>query len=167
MTNPAIATLRTERDRKAAELDALLVSVKEIKTAIKAFDEALAVLGAAPSLTSQISSSETQGKRIPLKEIIVEILNVNPGLMTLQIQEELRNRGREADVNTILGTLSRMNRLDASIHKQGSGWFVGAGKIFDGDVSSESVRATAKAEALTSTLEGEHTGTVKPPGKEE
>jgi hypothetical protein len=130
--SPAIAVLLAERDKLTLRLDALAAEIKEVKVRIRSFDDALVVLGAGGNAQSQ---TERQiGGRAPLKSLILDVLTENPGLGTQDIRSALLRAGRDTDTNTILGTLSRMKRDDASIHKRSGVWFVGDGESAEVDV---------------------------------
>lgn len=137
--NPALTVLRAEREKHAQKLDLLMSEVKAVRASLKSFDDAIAVLegGITAAVGTPMPQERQSGSRLPLKAIILEILQGKPGLGTQEIKSELLARGRDTDANTILGTLSRMRRDDASIHKHGGVWFAGTGESNADDVNEK------------------------------
>lgn len=132
--NPAISVLRAERDKLAQKLELIMAEAKEVRAGLRSFDEAIAVLEGGSPISITVHQERSGGGKPPLKVIILEILQEKPGLGTQEIKAELLARGRDTDANTILGTLSRMRREDASIHKRDGVWFGGAGESNADDV---------------------------------
>lgn len=147
MEHPAVQILRVEREKRAQELDALLHSVRDLKSAIRSIDEAIQMLSAGSGVPPLAAPNARPAAAAgTLKSIVAEILEERPGLGTTEIKSALADRGRETDVNTVLGTLSRARR-EGLIHKRGRVWFVGGGESNADVVSSEKTEAPADAEA--------------------
>lgn len=150
--NPAITVLLFERQKLSEKLEALLAETKELKVGIRAFDDAIATLEGLSGVNAVASAVERSSSgRVALKHIILEILEAKPGQGTQQIKSELAARGRDTDLNTILGTLSRMRRDDSSIHKHDGVWYAISGDKKHIDVNidaSESEKASNEFEAF-------------------
>ena len=123
MENPAIAVLQVQRDAAATELAAHVAAAKAAKARVRAFDEALGVLRGSGVVRPHPRGT---GVKTTLADLIVTILEDNSGLNTQQIMDALAAKGRSADRNTVLGTLSRC-RGNSLIHKRDKSWYPGPG----------------------------------------
>lgn len=147
--NPAIAVLRAERDRLHRHLEEMLENVKRVRAHLRSFDEALLVLEGTNSEPAGDHAPHAPGYKPPLKVLVREILQEFPGQSPSEIADRLAHRGRQTDINTVLGTLSRARR-EGIIHKRGRVWFDGAGNGATDDVISdtdESEEAPGEPEA--------------------
>jgi hypothetical protein len=142
MTTPAIAILRSERDRKAQELEQAKSVVRDLQQAVRSIDDALAVLTGQPIADV---STRPAGQE-PLKIIIERVLTDRPGLAPSEISAALSALGRPTDVNTVLGTLARAKR-EGLVHKSGRVWYVGPSESNTEGVMSESEKASVHTEA--------------------
>lgn len=121
MENVAVLILRAERDRKASDLEAANIAVRDLKAAIKSIDEAIATISGAP-IPEANHKPRSSGES--LKIVISRIVTDEPGLSPSDISDRLLAIGRGTDMNTILGTLSRAKK-EGLIHKDGRVWFGG------------------------------------------
>ena len=139
----AINILRTERANKAAELDALQSKLRELRAIIRSIDDAIGILGGE---NRNDGAKNPTAYYPPLKIIVKNLLEEMPALSPSVIQSEIKKLGRETDINTILGTLSRA-RKERLVHKKGRVWFSGPDDA-DNSFSNEKVKAPELSEAF-------------------
>jgi hypothetical protein len=133
--NSAIDILKAERDKKLLELEQAKAAVRELNQSVNQISDALNLLTGTAS--QEINSRSAA--REPLKYLIRKILENKPGLNPHQISIELGSVGRQTDVNTVLGTLSRA-RQENLIYKTNRVWYAQ-------DESNKDTDATDKVEA--------------------
>ncbi len=141
MTNPAIVVLKAEREKSAAEVDRLVLMLRDARAALRSFDDAIATLEGRPD------SVPTPTGSVSLRDLVHSIIKASNGITAGDVTSAVVQSGRNTDHNTVLGTLSRLRR-DRLIHKEEKLWLDGAGDDAEPeDVEPEIERAPTEVEA--------------------